>query len=1413
MKKFFRLVSMLAVTGLAFAYTSCTDYSEDINQLEQTVIANNDAQSKALKEAQENLQKAVDAANSEIAALKSEAASIEAALAALETKHDKDIKDVLAKHASDVAAINSAYEALKAQHNTDKAALETKINNVETAYKAAVADLKAKHDADIAALKTQMASDKDALQKAIDKVESDYKAAVSAEAKAREDAVKEINASIAALNTKLDENIKSITERFAKDEADLAAAVSSINNLTAQHKADVEKLQGQINTNAADIDALEAQVKKINEETIPAVQAQVDSLAKDAADFKTQVAATYATKEALAEVQTALGALEGRVTVVEATQVKFAKQLEDLQGDVEALQNAVKKAQETADKAVAAAAAAQADATKALGNIEALKNALGQYAVAGKLEATIEALQDADKAITAAYEAADEETNAKVDSLYAVVDAQLKALVDADEEMAADITKLYEEKFNKSDFAAAFKEAYEARFADDFDKAFGEALADAVQNGGVVDDAIKAQVIAAAAEAKAYTDEVNEKVDAAIENIKELKDAVSTLADRVQSIVVLPDYNELYQGYGSLTLYYLTKTKTDLVILDPATYKAVVEVYPAKAASKLTAENVTVKYLPAAGGTGVNNNVCKIATTKSVTDLGGGRVEIEATFAGLEREGFVAVAFDDKATNTVDGTEIATGNNVETEYYQVIPFGVELNGMYTLYNGKDELAATAYNAYQKFAWDLAGSGADVWTPFAGYSWYIKETDGVKPVYSTLADYAAANNLSVEDITPVMKNAATFKPASSAASYFEACKAGAIESLDAVKTSMVQEKVFAASNRGVGSQSVSTVTSTVKGVEVGKLTATYEIGRRVIDMIIEPVELDWTYDLAKDLSSEMTPAGAYDQDIDETQPEVIKQVPDFKERTVTFSGSYDIDKYNDPTDPNYIDFAKILSGKYTAELNGEPSVAADPQLTVDPVAILKAKIATVAVSKGYKFDIKENVYNFVHKYAYDADQTDVNVRFTLTLGAAPKNATIDFGTKTLPFKAEMMSGTIYIETLDDCKPFVEAYAKVAEGQFTDKAQFVKSFSDYNYWKVAEAEYIAGSKTVKNAGTNSAATITNGSNILVVDGAKEAASWRLFLTKYFESASDNFSFEATVKTWYGPSYTYKLKLGFEMPQYALKYIVDWVDFSGENDGVVRLAGVKNATTGIYEVASDDISKYFGVEGVEEVSADELKNLGVYYEITTKEDKAKGILNVPTVHDVAHAVKDVKSTIEECPIAWGDYTATELGLKATLKYAGIELDAKDIKLVTDDPVLEFYGSSVSVVRLPHTDYTVDTKALFQGTMILAESLVNVTKDPADPSKNTGVINADVLKEYDLTFELSDCAVTVGGNSVTLPAKFSYDKTTGVITYKADAAYQDKEVVATVRATLTHKRLGYNGLETPAHTAEATVTFKPIK
>ncbi len=1447
---------MLAVTGLAFAYTSCTDYSEDINQLEQTVIANNDAQSKALKEAQENLQKAVDAANAEITALKSQDASIEAALAALETKHDQDIKDVLAKHASDVAAMQAAYDALKAQHNTDKAALETKISNVEAAYKAAVEALKAQHDADIAALKTQMASDKDALQKAIAQVESDYKAAVSAEAKAREDAVKELNAEIAALNTKLDESIKTLTERVAKDEEALKAAVSSIENLSAQHKNDVATLQGQINTNANDIDALEALVDGIIDETIPAVKAQVDSLAKDAAAFKTQVAATYATKEALKAVQDDLGALEGRVTVVEATQDRFAQQLADLEKtvkalaathktDVENLQNAiatlqtaVEKAQTTADKAVADAAAAQADATKALGNIQALKDALGQYAEAGKLAETIAALEEADDAIIDAYAKADQKTNAKVDSLYAVVDAQLKELVAADEEMATDIEKLNNEKFNKSDFATSFKEAYEARFADDFDKAFEAALAEAVENGGVVDAAIKSQVADALTEAKAYTDAVDAKVDTAIENIKELKDAVSALADRIQSIVIVPE-NGSY-GAGDVIVAEVvcvepdSGERGDAWYADSVTVSATYEVYPAKAVSKVTAENTTVKFV--ATGKGSVQPAVAGEIVSVVPSNEDGRVKITAKlpssiFADASEEsdfpcvGSLSVAVNDKGTSTVDVTVIETGTNVESEYNAVVVIPINLRNLYVLYDGKNVLKE--YGAETTVAWDLAGTGDDVFTPFEGYSWYIMDGDETSPELLTPAEFAKAYNLSAEaldKITPVMTAKTTFSTASN--KYFETVADGPIDDLAEISTSMVQEEVYGAKDRGVGSYATTFATTTVAGVEFAheKLLSAYTIGKRTIKMNIEDFELPWTYDVAKALSSEMTPAGAYTEDICVDNKAFMDLYPDFKERTVTFEPS--IEKYSDPASENFVDFTKILSSapKSVVKLNGE-TIDDGPVMAVSALASLKAQVAQVAVSDGYKFaQGSKNVYAFTDTYSYDADMTDVEVNFTLTLGAMPKDAKVQLAdvVKTYNAANSEAATTPYYNGLGN---WGEALLKTAEVSpyFKTKDALLTALHDYDYPDEDETDYINTCTSTRVSGTQKTDIKKMGSgsvNYLVIGSVEsQFVNAGVYLdNSVFTASTDKFQFTATYKTWFGPEYTVGVNFEFEMPAYSLKYVPDWVANSdSENDGVVTLDGIEvlaktpyvaGETEFDYLVKTDDLSKYFGIKGMTAENATDAQNyLTVSYEIKTEADAKLGIENVPADPDDEYAVTDAKGTISKCDLEWGDFTARELDLTATLKYGGIILGTKDLKLVTDDPIATFKGLDYKVTRDSHKTYTVD---LYNQIRVYAKSGKSMFYLDKDKVRH---IDENFVDAYDIDFDFAKtCAVTVGGVPTTLPAKFSYDPENGTIVYEADAAVQDKPVVATVTAQLTHK-YGYKGLNNDTHYATFTVTFNPAE
>ena len=107
MKKFFRLVSMLAVAGLTFAYTSCTDYSEDINKVDGRVD-NLQSQFDAFKSATDESIKKIDGL----------IADLQKTVATLETKED---------HKKDVDALNKLIDGLK----SDATALAGRVTAIE----------------------------------------------------------------------------------------------------------------------------------------------------------------------------------------------------------------------------------------------------------------------------------------------------------------------------------------------------------------------------------------------------------------------------------------------------------------------------------------------------------------------------------------------------------------------------------------------------------------------------------------------------------------------------------------------------------------------------------------------------------------------------------------------------------------------------------------------------------------------------------------------------------------------------------------------------------------------------------------------------------------------------------------------------------------------------------------------------------------------------------------------------------------------------------------------------------------------------------------------------------------------------------------------------------------------------------
>ncbi|MBQ1744799.1 MAG: hypothetical protein II046_07665, partial [Clostridiales bacterium] len=420
MKKFFRLVSVFAIAGVTFAYTSCTDYSEDIEQTNGRVT---------------NLEGSVATLQGQVTSLESAVSSLQSALATAQTN---------------ITDLQTALGKLQDKHDKDIAALET-------AYKNADAALKTELEGKITALQTKHQQD-----------------------------VTAINQEISALKT--------LTTTLG-------------NRITA-----LETWKTNLETNVLPTFATKTELQKAKE----------------------WVEATFATKEALGKALEAIGALDGRLTIVET---KLAKLLDETVPDIYTKIQA----------AHTAANNAQATASEALGKVDTLIEALGVYAEKGKLEETIAELVKTDSTLNAEIlklieqdekfkvdiqnlQDKDAYFDRVVDTLKAqdkIFDAAIialqekdKALDKVDAKHDSLITRLDEIKLNISDFQTYFDNA----------------LTEAVKDNGIVGKVIISKVEAAKTFLLGKIDELRTEV------MKEIAKINGIFPERLTSIVFVPQY-------------------------------------------------------------------------------------------------------------------------------------------------------------------------------------------------------------------------------------------------------------------------------------------------------------------------------------------------------------------------------------------------------------------------------------------------------------------------------------------------------------------------------------------------------------------------------------------------------------------------------------------------------------------------------------------------------------------------------------------------------------------------------------------------------------------------------------------------------------------------------------------------------
>lgn len=361
---------MFAIAGVTFAYTSCTDYSEDINKVDNRVdnvegrLTTVEGQVKNLETATTQLK---DAQAKTDAAVK----TLETTLKELQTKHDKDIADLQKAYADADAAlkteIQGKIDALTKTHSDD-------VKNIN--------------------------SDIDALRKDVTTLQE--KAA-------------DVDALIPTLATKND--LKEVSNKTAEAIAEINKTIGALQgNLETAQKA-IAALEGRVSTLEGDVAGLKTAVEK--------AQKAADA-AQTAAD-KAQTDATLALgnieslKKALGKYADE-GALESKITLLE----KMDSTLQADKFDTEKFGTFFAKELKDVIGAYAEKGALQAKLDALDGKDEDLQDQIN------KLDAKVEqyntALNDRITELDEKVEQYNTELNARIDAVLGIIAGRLSSI-------------------------------------------------------------------------------------------------------------------------------------------------------------------------------------------------------------------------------------------------------------------------------------------------------------------------------------------------------------------------------------------------------------------------------------------------------------------------------------------------------------------------------------------------------------------------------------------------------------------------------------------------------------------------------------------------------------------------------------------------------------------------------------------------------------------------------------------------------------------------------------------------------------------------------------------------------------------------------------------------------------------------
>lgn len=1141
--------------------------------------------------------------------------------------------------------------------------------------------------------------------------------------------------------------LKSVEEQVAG----LKSTVASLEDAKKKAEDAIAELQKNSAT-AADLKALEAKLDAAVKDA--ASKAVVDDLKKKVESLEAELA-KYAKVETLnAEIEKLnkaiadakalsekeFASINDQIKAITAWQVEAVATLGAIDGRVKTLEDGLEASQEDIKNLVEGLKSANAGIGILNGEIDAIYDELNTA------WDRIRELTLGLKATTAGLAIA-EENIATLQTDMTEVKASLKAIKEANYLTEAKAAGLYQTE-------AQVKEAIKA------------AIEDALANEGVISVEIAKAV-------KTATDNLQSQIDA-------LKKNVAELADRIQSIVYVPEFANGAKAYvyklGNTTVAEYTK----------ATFK----VTPAKCAAALDKKNTKVLYAETKAADYTNIEIASL----EVVDEAKGLVEVAVT-KNLSGDAF---AIGVKKTNLkAEESGIETGADITSDFAPVAAAGTpgQIENMIVLYNATTNKEYAAVN--KEMGWDKYASAEAEVAPFDGFAPYVKEGTGATATYSTIDEFKAAHYITT-DLAISYGAQATYTDNAAGKKAKDAIvvmptpnNTGkmTVDALDLVKFNIGGQTITKTEDVIPFVGTLATVALTVK---CGTLTAvnaaasaSYKIVNRQVnyDLIDATEVINWTYKFVDDQSSAHTVATYLDKDL-------------------AFAEVDFVDQNMDPAEFN----AMLAAATPTLIVKKNGTTITNPTgaaFQVTPLTSINHKTAKVVISGKGMYDFGANnknvTYTYCNKYTVPANNTDYNVRYSVTFGPKPSNEDIPLGAVEVPYS----SAGFY------AKPF--AADNLPSAQLFKK---VSGFADIASFKTALFENTQVKTSKVKRGTADPVVISNNQFTYLNIGAT-GEFVRVSTNADMQDITDTYSFETKFTTWWGPVYKFTADASVTVPNYSLSYVSTWAD----NTGKVIVPG--HVQGGVYVINNAKLNTYVKVNKASNPGVGDV--LKVKYTVKTQADANKGIANVPAgpYHgDVNLTNNSIDGTY--ATVVWGNYTARELDLDADLYIVNsvdptkmIKLATLPIKLVTEQ-VVKAASSVKSVYRPGNAEVSsnfwqsltincdLDTEVVSGETQ-----LVNFVDYTNNCLKNTYVT------KYGLAVTFKDVKVFI--NEIDKTSEYSTDNynvnlATGAVTLYSNEATLLSDVTIQATAVIRYDR-DYNGKDALERTVSIKFTPEPVQ